>query len=146
MNYRKHGSASYSVLEVRSVREREREIQRERERERDGSDVTLVALNLAKSFALFLAKNLQLSFCPLKWHWVRTFPLPKTLHSSKQFAFFIKFALFAIAYLCQMASRWQGIEAPKQMIEFPTAPSFSSKNESNLYQKLLEIEKKKIVL
>ena len=42
--YRKRGSASYIVHEVRSVRER------------DGSDVTLVALKLAMNFALFLAK------------------------------------------------------------------------------------------
>ena len=54
---RKRGSASYIVREVRSVREREREIQREI----DGSDVTIVALKLAMSFALFLAKNLHLS-------------------------------------------------------------------------------------
>ena len=72
--YRKRGSASYSVREVRSVRERDTE--------RDGSDVTIVALKLAmcfalflaktctlvlaKSFALFLAKNLHLSFSPLE--------------------------------------------------------------------------------
>ena len=33
-----------------------------RERERDGSDIIIVALKLAMSFALFLAKNLHLSF------------------------------------------------------------------------------------
>ena len=95
--YRKRGSASYIVREVRSVREkdtererqreREREREREKERERDGSDVTLVALKLAKKFALFLAKtlkwaksfalllakNLHLSFSPMKWRWVHTF-------------------------------------------------------------------------
>ena len=85
--YRKGGSASYIVREVHSVRERERERERERdterereregEREIDGSDVTLVALKLAKKFALFhaktlkfalfLAKNLHLSFSPRKW-------------------------------------------------------------------------------
>ena len=67
--YRKRGSASYIVCEVHSVRERERErerdTERERERERergkDGSDVTIVALNLAMSFALLLAKNVHLS-------------------------------------------------------------------------------------
>ena len=61
--YRKRERASYVVREVRSVRERERERyrERERERERDESDVTLVALKLAMSFALFLAKNLHLS-------------------------------------------------------------------------------------
>ena len=56
-NYRKRGSASYIVREVHSVREREREIQREK----DGSDVTIVALKLAMSFALLLAKNMHLS-------------------------------------------------------------------------------------
>ena len=74
--YRKRGSASYIVREVRSVRERERE------RERKRSDVTLVALKLAvnfapflakiftlvlaKSFALFLAKNCTLVYPLLK--------------------------------------------------------------------------------
>ena len=52
------------------------------------------------------------------------FLLPKTLLSSKQFAFFVKFALFAIVLLLSMA--WQGIEAPKQTIEFPPTPSFFS--------------------
>ena len=45
--------------EVRSVRERERE--RERDREWDGSDVTLVALKLARNFASFVAKTLKLA-------------------------------------------------------------------------------------
>ena len=57
--------------EIQRERERERERyterERERERERDGSDVTRVALKLAMSFALFLAKNLHLSFSPLEW-------------------------------------------------------------------------------
>ena len=57
--YRKRGSASYIVREVRSVRERYRE--GERERERDGSDVTLLALNLAMNLAPFLAKKFHLS-------------------------------------------------------------------------------------
>ena len=55
--YRKRGSVSYIVREVHSVREREREIQREK----DGNDVTIVALKLAMSFALLLAKNVHLS-------------------------------------------------------------------------------------
>ena len=42
-------------------RERYREREREREREKDGSDVTIVALKLAMSFALLLAKNVHLS-------------------------------------------------------------------------------------
>ena len=56
------------------MREREREIQREK----DGSDVTIVALKLAMSFALLLAKNVHLSigdeFC--------AFPCQKKLHLS----------------------------------------------------------------
>ena len=59
-HFRKGGSVSYIVREVRSVRDREREI--------DGSDVTIVAIKLAMSFVLFLAKSLHLSigeeFCP----------------------------------------------------------------------------------
>ena len=51
------------------MRERERDTERERERERDGSDVTIVALKLAMSFALLLAKNVHLSideeFCAI---------------------------------------------------------------------------------
>ena len=90
--YRKRGSASYIVREVREVRERE--IQRERAR--NGSDVTLVALKLEKSFALFLATNLHLSFSPMKKGAEFTLSVAKTLHYSKQFAFFVKFALFAI--------------------------------------------------
>ena len=43
------------------MRERERERDTEREREKDGSDVTIVALKLAMSFALLLAKNVHLS-------------------------------------------------------------------------------------
>ena len=48
-------------------------------------------LVLAKSFVLFLAKNLQLSFSPLESCMALSshFPLPKTSHSSKQFAFFV---------------------------------------------------------
>ena len=63
MNYRKRGSASYIVREVHSVRERERERERERyrEREKDGSEVTIVALKLAMSFVLLLAKKVPLS-------------------------------------------------------------------------------------
>ena len=153
--------------------EREGEIQRERERERervwDGSDDTLVALKLArnfalfvaktlkfffiiykiqtpvtrgwileyagdgrwilhlslpkictlvlaKSFALFLAKNWHLSFSPLEGRWVHTFRCQKrcALRNSSRSSF----------CFCQMA--WQRIEAPKQTIEFPAAPSFFS--------------------
>ena len=48
---------------------RERDTEREREREKDGSDVTIVALKLAMSFARLLAKNVHLSideeFCAI---------------------------------------------------------------------------------
>ena len=82
-HYRKRGSASYIVHDVRLVRERERGRERERERERegererdrqtdrqtatDGSVVTLAALKLPMIFARFLAKKLHLSFSPPKW-------------------------------------------------------------------------------
>ena len=52
--------------------------------EKDETDVTIVTLKLAKSFALFLAKDLHL-FLPSWMALSSHFPLPKTLHSSKQF-------------------------------------------------------------
>ena len=57
------GSAeALPILSVRYTRwERERERERYREREKDGSDVTIVALKVAMSFALLLAKNVHLS-------------------------------------------------------------------------------------
>ena len=56
---RDHALQNLSIVrEVHSVRERDTE--REREREKDGSDVTIVALKLAMSFALLLAKNVHL--------------------------------------------------------------------------------------
>ena len=51
------------------------------------------------------------------------FPLQRTLHSSRQLSFIVKFALFVCLY--QMAAG-QGIESPKKAIEFPAAPSFFS--------------------
>ena len=76
--YRKRGSASYIVREVLLVRERERERDTEKEREIDGSDVTIVALNLAMNLhfplpkirtigdelTLSLAQNSHFSFLP----------------------------------------------------------------------------------
>ena len=90
---------------ARWEREIQRERERERERERDGSDVTLVALKLAMSFALFLAKNfhlsigeeftlflaqnLHLSFSPLERRWVHTFRCQQrcTLRNSSHSSF-----------------------------------------------------------
>ena len=86
---RKRRSASYIVRGcARWERERERERERDTERERDGRDVTIVALKLAMSSALFLAKHLHLgigeefctflaktlhlSFSPLEWRFVHT--------------------------------------------------------------------------
>ena len=73
-------------------------------------------LKLAMNFALFLAKNMHLSFSPLEGRWVHTFCCQKrcALRNSSRSSF----------CFCQMA--WQGIEAPKQTIEFPAAPSFFS--------------------
>ena len=79
--YRKRGSASYIVSEVRSVRERERErererdTERERERERERETETevtspLLSFPLPKirtigdEFTLSLAKNSHFSFLP----------------------------------------------------------------------------------
>ena len=67
----------------------------DRQTETDGSDITLVALKLAMSFALFLAKNCTL-VSPLLNGAGSHFPLPKALHSSKQSAFFVKFTLFVL--------------------------------------------------
>ena len=89
-NYRKRGSVSYIVREVHSVRERERE--REIQREKDGSDVTIVALKLAMSFALLLAKNVHLSigdeFCAFPCQNICTSVSPSTLSVAKNVALF----------------------------------------------------------
>ena len=54
----------------------------------------ICTLVLAKSFALFLATTIPPLFLPSWLALSSHFPLPKTLHSSKQFQFFVKFALF----------------------------------------------------
>ena len=108
---------------------REREIQREI----DGSDVTIVVLNLAMSlhfplpkirkigdeFTLSLAENSHFSFLPLH------FP---SLPSSMVTIVALKFAMCSHTPL------------PKNFALFPIFSSHR-KNESNLYQKLVEIEK-----
>ena len=130
VNYRKRGSASYIVREVHSVRERERERDTDREREKDGSDVTIVALKLAMSFALLLAKNVHLSigdvFCAFPCQKICTSVSPLlncaefTLSAAKNVALFE-----TVCILRTVKWRdWQGIEAAKQMIEFPAAPFF----------------------
>ena len=111
----------YRAWGALGVRERESAIQRERERETDGSDVTSLALKMAMSFALFLAKIVHLSFaeefCPFRCQKCAPLSAEFTLSSHSSFCF------------CQMA--WQGIEAPKQTIEFPAAPSFFSSKKMN---------------
>ena len=101
--YRKRGSASYIVREVLSVRERDTE----REREKDGSDVTIVALKLAMSFALFLAKNVHLSigeeFCAFPCQKICTSVSPLlnsaefTLSVAKNVALFETVRIFALS-------------------------------------------------
>ena len=58
------------------------------ERERDGIDVTLLALNLTKSFALFLAKDLRTLVSPLLKGEVRrkmnVTLIPKTIGNRKR--------------------------------------------------------------
>ena len=136
--YRKRGSASYIVCEVRSVRERERERGRRKWRHLSSAEIgdevcTFPCQRCAPYYwrrvLHFSLPKICTSFSPLEWRRVHTFRCQKCrtlrniLHSS--FCF------------CQMA--WQGIEAPKQTMAFPAAPSFFSLKKMN--QKLLVIEK-----
>ena len=114
--YRKH---------VRSVRERETERERERERERDRRKWRhLSSAEIGEEFCTFPCQNVHLSFSPLEWHWVHTFRCQKrsSFRNSSHCSF----------CFCKMA--WQGIEGPKQTIEFPAAPSFLS---SKIWIKLI---------
>ena len=94
--YRKRGSASYIVSEVRSVWERERDT--EREREIDGSDVIIVALKLAMSLHFPMPKIRTIA---VKSH----FTLPKnrtfrfSLHTSCLTIVALKFAVHT--FRCQ---------------------------------------------
>ena len=115
--YRKRGSASYIVREVRSVRERERETEvvrrkwrhhcraevrsvRERERERetergkwwDGSDVTIVALKLAMSLHFPLRHHCG---AEVKFAMGSHFPLP---HSH---------LVMSASYIVREVHRWE---------------------------------------
>ena len=130
------------VREVHSVRERERdcawgtfgererERDTEREREKDGSDVTIVALKLAMSFALLLAKNVHLSigeeFCAFPCQKICTSVSP--LLNGAEFTHSVakNGALFETVRILRTVKwrDWQGIEAAKQTIEFPAAPFF----------------------
>ena len=95
---------AFPILCVRYIRwERERE----REREKDGSDVTIVALKLAMSFALLLAKNVHLSigdeFCAFPCQKICTSVSPLligaefTLSVAKNVALFETVAFFALS-------------------------------------------------
>ena len=147
--YRKRGSATYIVREVRLVRERY--IQRERERECVRRKWPhLSSAETGDEFCTFPCQNVHLSigeklctfpyqkFAPLS----RTpllngaeFTLPlhvNTLHSSKRFAFFV----------ASVKWRDRGSKHRNKRSNFRLhRPSFHRKHESNLYQKLLEIEK-----
>ena len=132
------------MREVRSVRERDTQRERERERESETEVTSSVALKLAKKFALFLAKNLHLSFSPLKWRWVHTFRCQNVaLFETVRILRKIRTLRDRLNYLCLMA--WQGMEAPKQTIEFPAAPSFfSSKKWIKLIPKIIGNRKKRL--
>ena len=115
--YRKRGSASYIVREVREVRERDTERERERERERRkwrhlssaemGDEFCTfpcqnVHLSIDEEFCTFLCqKCAPLSRTPLLNGAEFTLPLHvNTLHETVRI----------LRRFCQMA--WQGIEAP----------------------------------
>ena len=109
---------------------RERERDTEREREKDGSDVTIVALKLAMSFALLPAKNVHLcideEFCAIPCQKICTSVSP--LLNGAEFTHFVakNVALFETVRILRTV-KWrdgQGIEAAKQTMEFPTAPFF----------------------
>ena len=94
--YRKRGSASYIVREVRLVREREREREREIQRDRDGSDVTIVVLKLAMSLHFPLPK-----ICA--WRWVYTFPCRKFAPFKSPFT--LPISPFLIGHHCGVEMR-----------------------------------------
>ena len=113
-------------------REREREIQRGREgeREKDGSDVTIVALKSAKSFALLLGKNVHLSigdeFCAFPCQ-KNGISVPPLLNGAEFTLAVVKnVALFETVRILRTV-KWrdrQGIETAKQTIEVPAGPFF----------------------
>ena len=121
------GSAeALPILCVRCIRW-EREIQREK----DGSDVTTVALKLAMSFALLLAKNVHLSvgeeFCAFPCQKFAPQFLPRLLNGAEFTLSVAKnVALFETVCILRTVKwrDWQAIEAAKQTIDFPAAPFF----------------------
>ena len=144
-HYRKRGSSSYIVREVRSVRERERERYRERERELDGSDVNIVALKLAMRLHFPMPKIRTIA---VSSH----FPLPKnrtfrfSLHISCLTIVTLEFTLSVVKKIAlvvpTLSSMAQGarrvIENPRPMIKFcPVLLFFPSKNWINLIPKTI---------
>ena len=85
--YRKRGGASYIVREVRLVRVRERDTERERERERQKWRHHCRA-KIGDEYCTFPCQKFAPQFLPSWMALSSHFPLPKTLHSSKQFSFF----------------------------------------------------------
>ena len=72
-----------------------------------------------------------------------TLSVAKALHSSKQFAFFVKFALFAI--VLPLSNGVTGDRSTeKKTIEFLAAPSFSSKKWIKLIPKTIGNRKKRL--
>ena len=105
------------------MREREREREREIQREKDGSDVTIFALKLAMSFALFLAKNLHLCFSPLNG-------AEFTLSVAKNVAFFETVPI--LRKIRTVKWRERGSKQPNKRSIFRLhRPSSDRKNESN---------------
>ena len=106
------------------------EREREREREKDGSDVTIVALKLAMSFALLLAKNVHLrigdEFCAFPCQKICTSVSP--LLNGAEFTLSVakNVALFETVRILRTVRwrDWQGIKAAKQTIEFQAVPFF----------------------
>ena len=139
--YRKRGSVSiYCAWGTFGERERERE--REIQREKDGSDVTIVALKLAMSFGLLLAKNVHLSigdeFCAFPCQKICPSVSPLLIGAEFTLSVAKDVALFETVRILRTVKwrDWQGIETAKQTIEISSCTVLLSrrknrKNESN---------------
>ena len=106
------------MREVRSVRERDTERERDRERERVRRKWRhLSSAEIGEEFCTFPCQKIPpLSRTPL------LNGAEFTLSIAKYVALFE--TVRVLRRFCQMA--WQGIEAPKQTIKYPAAPSFFS--------------------
>ena len=130
------------VRYIRWERERDTEREREREREKDGSDVPIVALKLALSFALLLAKNVHLSigdeFCAIPCQKICTSVSP--LLNGAEFTLSVakNVALFETIRILRTVKwrDWQGDRSNKANDRISVCTVFLSrrknrKNESN---------------